>query len=142
MPEVPVDKKTRWECVRCGNCCKDIVLTKSKSLSIIKNGKPICKFFDEKTRLCINYENRPFICKLYPFVIDLDKVKGPDKIARPQRAFLLENLKIHSECLGYGKGKRVYANKNLLKKLDKLALEFAINYKRYINKEIELGELI
>ena len=72
MPEVPVDKKTRWECQRCGNCCKDIVLTKSESLSIMKNGKPICKFFDEKTKLCLNYENRPFIRKIYPFVIDLD----------------------------------------------------------------------
>ncbi len=25
MPEVEIDKKTRWECQRCGECCKGIL---------------------------------------------------------------------------------------------------------------------
>lgn len=142
MPELAIDKKTCWECVRCGSCCRDIVMAKGKELSVMKDGKAVCRFFDEGTKVCLNYEERPFICRIYPFVLDMDAIKGADGVARPQKAFLLENLKIHNECPGLGKGKRIYANKNLLKKFEKLALEFAINYKRYINKEIEIDELI
>ncbi len=142
MPELAIDKKTQWECIRCGACCEGIIVGKSRDISVIKRGKPVCKYLDEDSKLCLNYENRPFICRIYPFVLDMDAIKGADGVARPQQAFKLENLKIHSECPGLGKGRRIYANKNLLKKLEKLALEFAINYKRYINKEIKIDELI
>jgi len=142
MPELAIDKKTRWECQMCGDCCRDVVLTKNKNLSIIKDGKAVCKFFDEKNNRCLDYNNRPFICKSYPFVIDMDKVVDENGTARPQQAFKLENLKIHSECPGFGKGKRIYANKNLHRKFDKMALEFAVNFKKAFNKEIDVDEVI
>lgn len=142
MPESAIDKDTCWECVRCGNCCNDLVMSKGKNLAIMKDGKPVCKFFNEEKNLCLDYDHRPFICKLYPFVIDFDNIKGADGVARPQKAFLLEKLKIHTECPGFGKGKKVFENNSQLRKFEKLALEFAENYKRYIKKEISLLDVI
>jgi len=128
MPEVEIDKKTRWECQRCGECCRGIILSMNKNLSVVKDGKVICKFFDSSNNFCLNYNERPFICKLYPFVIDLGNIVE-DGVARPEKAFLLDNIKIHSECSGYGKGKRIFGNKNLQRKFEKLGEEFAVRFK-------------
>ena len=131
-----IDKKTKWECVRCGDCCKGYIPEKKKNLAI----NNICKFLDNNE--CNNYQERPFICKLYPFIIDLDNILSPDGVARPQNAFLLENLKIHEECPGIGQGKRIYANKNLQKKLDKISYEFAVKFKTSFEKKIDIEELL
>tara|TARA_B100002003_G_scaffold235910_1_gene251393 strand:- start:376 stop:741 length:366 start_codon:yes stop_codon:yes gene_type:complete len=117
MPELNIDKHTRWVCQKCGKCCTGPIISHKKDLSIVKNNKTICKFLNEDAKLCSNYNERPFICKIYPFIIDMNKIVGEDKVARPRQAFLLENLKIHSECEGYGKGKRIYINNNIQKKL-------------------------
>ena len=114
---------------------------KNKSLSIVKNSKVVCRFFDSSDNFCLKYGERPFICRIYPFVIDLDKVVE-DGIARPEKAFLLQNLKIHSECPGYGKGKRVYGNKNLQRKLENLGHDFAIKFKVCFEKEGDVSEII
>lgn len=132
MP-VKIDKKTRWECQHCAKCCKDIIISKKKLLSTVINGKTVCKNLDLKTLLCKDYENRPFICKIYPFVIDINAIVK-NSIATPQDAFKLENLKIHIECPGYGKGKRIYANKNLQRKFNKLAYDFAVKFKNSFDK--------
>lgn len=133
MDETLINKNTKWECVRCGKCCKGIIISKEKNLSIIKDGKPICKFLDGTN--CLDYSSRPFICQLYPFIIDVDKILDSNGTARPHNAFLLENLKIHTDCCGYGKGKRIYANKNLHKKLEKLSYEFQLNFKDAFEKK-------
>ena len=140
MPEVPITKKTRWECQGCGGCCRDNILSHEKSLSMIKEGKPVCKFLDENNR-CTNYGERPFICRIYPFVMNLDS-SIKKSVARPQEAFKLENLKIHTECPGYGKGKRVYANKNLQRKFDKLGYDFDVRFKKAFEKKIDVSEVI
>ena len=142
MPEEIITKKTRWECQYCGNCCIGIIPSKNKSLSVIEDNKLVCKFFDKATKKCKDYENRAFICRIYPFVINLDVIVGKDNVARPQNAFLLENLKIHTECSGYGKGKRIYANKNLIRKLEKLGYKFALDFKKAFKKEIDVSEMI
>lgn len=141
MPTVPIDKKTMWECVNCGECCKGIIPSEKKSLSIEVDGKLTCKNLDMESKLCKDYENRPFICQLYPLFVDFDKMRGADGVARPRIAFALENLKIHTECKGFGKGKRVYANKNLQKKLDKICYDFSIKLQKAINKEISMDEI-
>ena len=38
MPEVEIDKKTRWECQRCGGCCRGIIISTNKNLSTVKDG--------------------------------------------------------------------------------------------------------
>ncbi len=136
MAEREIDKKTKWECQLCGECCNGIILSQNKSLSVEKNGLPVCQFLGENKR-CMSYEARPFICRLYPFVIDIRKIVDEKGTARPRKAFELENLKIHDECPGYGKGKRVYANKNLQRRLDKLAEKFANDFKDVFEKKKE-----
>jgi len=69
-----------------------------------------------------------------PFVnIDIHSIVKYGK-ATPPYEFELENLKIHTECPGYGKGKRIYANKNIQRKLDRLAYAFAIRFKDSFEK--------
>ncbi len=119
MPEIEVTKRTKWECQRCGECCKGIIVSKEKSISVVENGKHVCRLFDGSAKTCRDYENRPFICRIYPFVIGLDNIVEGGT-AKPRKAFLLENMKIHSECPGYGKGRRVFANNSLKRKFEKL----------------------
>lgn len=141
MPEVEIDKKTRWECQRCGECCKGIIISTNKSLSIVKDGKVVCKFFNSENNSCLNYNERPFICKLYPFVIELDNIVE-DGVAKPQKAFLLENMKIHSECKGYGKGKRVFGNRNLQRRFEKLGHDFTLKFKECFEKGEDVAKII
>lgn len=141
MPPVSITKKTKWECQNCGKCCKGVILSKNKSLSIVVNGSPICKYLN-KDNLCTNYNNRPYICRIYPFVVDFSKMIFPGGIARPSIAFSLENLKIHSECPGYGKGKRIYANKNLQKKFKKICYDFSIRLRNAVKKKVDIDEII
>jgi len=142
MPELNIEKNTRWECQKCGKCCTGPIISQKENLSIVKNNKTVCKFLDENTNLCLNYNERPFICKIYPFIINMNKIVGEDKVARPRQAFLLENLKIHSECEGYGKGKRIYANKNIQRKFENISLEFAIKFKECFDKKEDFSKLI
>lgn len=141
MPEVKIDKKTRWECQRCGECCRGIIISAKKSLSIVKDGKAVCGFFDFSNNSCLNYNERPFICRLYPFVIDLDDIEE-EGVVRPERAFLLENLKVHSECPGYGKGKMVFWDKNLQRKLENLGSDFALKFKACFEKDGDVDSVI
>ncbi|MCB9358389.1 YkgJ family cysteine cluster protein [Candidatus Woesearchaeota archaeon] len=142
MPIVSIDKNTRWECQHSGKCCNDLIISKQKLLSIEVDGRLRCKHFDPDTRLCGIYnDNRPFLCKIYPFVPDLDAILGSDGTAYPRRAFTLDNLGIHTECPGYGKGPRVYGNKRLLKRIDELSLEFALRFKEAHEKKIPVEDI-
>ena len=140
MPEEKISKKTRWECQMCGMCCTGPILTKEKNLSVEKNNDQVCKFLS-KEKICLNYNERPFICRTYPFIISLDNI-NENGTAKPQKAFSLENLKIHSECPGYGKGKRIYANKNLQRKFSRLAYDFALRFKECFEKGKDISKLI
>ena len=46
---------TNWECKQCGCCCE--------ILSPLVLGE-LCSMFDEKTRKCTEYENRPDACRV------------------------------------------------------------------------------
>ncbi len=139
--ERQIDKKTCWECQQCGECCKGIILTRHESLSVVKEGKVVCRFLGEDKH-CTNYDERPFICRLYPFVIDVRTIVDEKGTARPRKAFELENMKIHDDCPGFGKGKRVYANKNLQRKFEKLADQFAKDFKDVFEKKKEIKEMM
>ena len=142
MPEVPITKKTQWECIQCGRCCHDFILSQGMHLSIIKDGKEVCQFHDHSTKLCTIYDKRPFICRIYPLVMNTDVILDKDGTARPQRALALENMTIHTECPGYGQGKRIYSNKNLQKKIEKLALAFALSFKEAHEKKKDATRII
>ena len=133
MPLVPVTNKTRWECQHSGKCCNDIIIDKEKNLSILKDGKPCCKHLTEDN-MCNNYAQRPFICRVYPFYADPEKIVDADGVARPQKAFSPENLLIHTECPGFGKGKRIFGNKRLQRELERLGYDFAVKLKEAVAK--------
>lgn len=141
--ETSITKKTKWECQHCGKCCKGLIISKDKSLSVNKDGEMVCKYLDTETKLCKNYNERPFICRVYPFIVNFNLAMPDSKgISRPQRAFKLENMKIHSDCTGYGKGKRVLANKNLQKKFDALGLKFAVELKERVKAGKGVSDII
>ncbi len=108
---------------------------------MVKDGEVICRFFDFSSNFCLNYKERPFICRLYPFVIELDNIVEGG-VADPSKAFLVENMKIHSECPGYWKGKRVFGNKNLERRFEKLGEEFAIRFKECFEKGGDVRQVI
>ena len=74
--------------------------------------------------------------------MDLDKIKDEDGVARPWKAFELENLKIDNECKGYGKGKRVYGNNRLKRHFERLAEEFGFSFKKAFDKGKNPEEVI
>ena len=105
----------RWECVRCGKCCRTLDVSLSfeeeatlknvRSDSIVYgkigayirrvNGK--CLFYDESSRSCSIYSIRPRACRLYPFYV---RKSGPEN-ARYGNLYVF----VHSSCEGIGAGK-------------------------------------
>lgn len=118
--EVLVDKNTRWECIGCGKCCHKIGDEFSLRLFNEKTKDGRCIKLNEENR-CDIYSERPIGCKMYPFYPDWNKLK--------LGMVDFSNLKIDSECSGYGKGEVVIDNKQLLKKLDKIKLKIEENIK-------------
>lgn len=51
-----------FKCDCCGLCCCN--LDKSSIYQDLDRGDGICKYFDENTRLCKVYENRPLKCRV------------------------------------------------------------------------------
>jgi len=131
-----ITKNTSWECQMCGKCCAGPIIDKRADLS----SYGVCRFLVDNT--CSIYNERPFICRLYPFVADMEKVVSQDGVARPKQAFRLENLKLHPDCPGVGKGKRIYANSRLIRQLDRLAEEFAQGFKESFKKGRPIEEYI
>jgi Fe-S-cluster containining protein len=57
---------TMFQCDKCGACCMN--LKRSEIYSDLDRGDGICIHFNEETKLCNIYDNRPDICnvdKLY-----------------------------------------------------------------------------
>lgn len=51
-----------FKCDKCGFCCTR--LSESSVYSELDRGDGVCKFFDEETRLCTIYLNRPLLCNV------------------------------------------------------------------------------
>lgn len=49
-------------CDQCGLCCMSI--GSSPLLSMLDRGDGICRYFDERSKLCTIYPNRPLICNV------------------------------------------------------------------------------
>ena len=57
-----MDKIERFYCERCGKCCRNLRMS---SLYVnMDRGDGVCKYYDEVSRLCNIYENRPIICNV------------------------------------------------------------------------------
>lgn len=54
--------KTLFPCTACGQCCKNVHL--SELTNYLNRSDGTCRHFDDKTNLCLIYEDRPLICRV------------------------------------------------------------------------------
>ena len=54
--------KTLFPCTTCGQCCKNVHL--SELTNYLNRSDGTCRHFDDKTNLCLIYEDRPLICRV------------------------------------------------------------------------------
>lgn len=111
--EVFVDNDTRWKCLHCGKCCKEIGLgLESSKLDFDKKSGACSKF--EKD-VCNDYFNRPLICMMYPFH------PSREGLALGIVDFCIGKLLIDSACSGFGHGGKIVDNESLMKEFEKVA---------------------
>ncbi len=116
---VPWRDVERWECVRCGKCCKTLDVSLSfEEEEVLKTVRPDsvvygkigayvrrvdgkCVFYAEKSGkgMCTIYSLRPKACKLYPFYV---RNSGPEN-ARYGSFYVF----LHRECEGIGVGRPI-----------------------------------
>ncbi|MBM3199755.1 YkgJ family cysteine cluster protein [Candidatus Woesearchaeota archaeon] len=127
MAEILVDSETRWKCLLCGECCKDV----GKGLSIPEfDKKSGCCFNLNKENLCSDYANRLLICRMYPFH------PSREKLALGIIDFSIGKLLIDSSCPGYGQGSKVVENEALAKEFDNVRSLFESRKDMIKNKKI------
>ena len=51
-----------FPCTACGKCCQNV--DKSEQTKFVDRGDGTCYHFDENTKLCLIYENRPLVCRV------------------------------------------------------------------------------
>lgn len=52
-------------CTACGLCCKQVGM--SVETAFLDRGDNICRHFDEKSKLCTIYEQRPLVCQVQDY---------------------------------------------------------------------------
>lgn len=52
-----------FECTRCGACCSHLRAF-GDLYSDLDNGRGVCRFYDQKSHLCLCYEHRPLKCRV------------------------------------------------------------------------------
>lgn len=55
-------ENTPFPCDACGQCCRRVNL--SQQTAFLDRGDGTCKHFDEHTRLCQIYDDRPLVCQV------------------------------------------------------------------------------
>ena len=108
---IVVDENTRWECQKCRECCKTNKELVEKIFNI-KSNTDSCPFLENNN--CKRENNKPLICRLYPFFPGLSDGNF---------SFAIGKLTVFAGCPGVGKGKKISENKELLKKIDITAKE-------------------
>ena len=115
MAEVLVDNGTKWKCLLCGKCCREIGngLENSRLALDRKSGR--CFKLNEKN-MCKDYFRRPVICMMYPFH------PSREDLALGSIDFSIGKLLIDSDCPGFGQGNKVIENSILTAELKKVTL--------------------
>lgn len=54
--------KTMFKCDKCGLCCMRV--GQSPIYKNLDRGDGVCRFFDDASKLCTIYENRPILCNI------------------------------------------------------------------------------
>lgn len=112
--EVLVDRETRWKCLRCSKCCREIGLGLESSKLNFDKKSGTCSRLEEHA--CSDYFNRPVICMMYPFH------PSREDLALGVVDFSIGKLLLDSACPGFGHGSKVVDNEPLMKEFEKIAL--------------------
>ncbi len=116
---IPWKRVKRWECVRCGKCCRTLDVSLGfEEEELFKNfvvyGKigvylkrinGRCIFYSEKNRECTVYPIRPRACRLYPFYVRKAVRKAERCDESHEAEYCGVYVFLHRECSGLGKGR-------------------------------------
>lgn len=56
-----------FPCNACGECCRRV--NQSEETTFLDRGDGTCRYFDEQTKLCTIYENRPLVCRVEDYYV-------------------------------------------------------------------------
>lgn len=83
MPDIDIKQLTPSEfCIECNGCCRfasDDPPWPPHNIRPVPDKKDdnfLCPYLDSGANRCKIYEKRPFECRLYPFLINYDKLLG------------------------------------------------------------------
>lgn len=113
--EVLVNEETKWKCLLCGRCCREIGRGLENSRLALDRKSGRCSRLNEKN-MCSDYFHRPVICMMYPFH------PSREDLILGKIDFSVGKLLIDSDCPGFGQGSKVIKNAVLMKELEKVAL--------------------
>ena len=126
MAEVVVDKETRWKCLLCGKCCREIGKGLENSKLALNRDSGRCSKLNIKN-MCSDYSRRPVICMMYPFH------PSREDFALGVLDFSIGKLLIDPDCPGFGHGSKVVENEPLMKELEKV--ELLLEHRMHLIKE-------
>jgi len=115
MADTIVDSKTRWKCLLCGKCCREIGQGLEGSMLALDRKSGRCFKLNVKN-MCSDYFRRPVICKMYPFH------PSRQDLALGKVDFSIGKLLIDSACPGFGQGEKIVENKVFMEEIKKVAL--------------------
>lgn len=78
---------------------KESLLPSKKIKTLSTGGQHICFFFDNENNRCKIYENRPFECRLYPFLIN--KIKETIYLSVDLKCPFIKGKLLEKEFRGY-----------------------------------------
>lgn len=126
MAEVLVDQETRWKCLLCGKCCREIGIGLENSRLALDRKSGKCSKLNIKN-MCSDYLRRPVICMLYPFH------PSREDLVLGTVDFSIGKLLIDPACPGFGSGSKVIENSALMEELKKVAL--LLEHRMHLIKE-------
>lgn len=67
MKNTPADVLSPFPCNACGQCCRHVY--QSKHTAYLDRGDGICRHFNESTKLCQIYAERPLVCRVADYYL-------------------------------------------------------------------------
>lgn len=67
MKEISVAILSPFPCNACGQCCRRI--HQSAQTAYLDRGDGVCRHFDENTKLCQIYAERPLVCRVADYYL-------------------------------------------------------------------------
>lgn len=62
-----IPERTPFPCNGCGKCCRQV--DKSTETAWLSRGDGVCRHFDETSRRCTIYAERPLVCRVEEYYV-------------------------------------------------------------------------